>query len=304
MNSLKHILFLGKLKIIIMKKITLALLFLATSLVANSQTITQSTAQTIGTGTIACNTGNPATGSSDNRYFRAFDLSASGITTDFIVNTVQFGIQSLSTPPTAGYPVIVKLYGTTATFPAGFTATTTPGYTLLGQATYNATAASVGTIVSVPLVATVPAGNKLVLEVGYAANTTSIIFIASNAAGQSGPSYILAPGCGLTTPGTLASINFPDVHLVFNVIGTTLGINDNKLNTLSVYPNPSKGLFNVSHTDGLEVTKATVTDIVGKQIVVPFSSLNTIDLSAFSAGIYVLNLETSEGSLTRKLIVE
>lgn len=288
-----------------MKKITLALFLITSSFVVNAQTtVTQSTAQTITAGTIACGTGNPATASSDNRYFRAFDLSASGITTDFNITTVQFGIQSLTTPPAAGYPVLVKLYGTTATFPAGFTSTTTTGYTLLGQATYLALPASVGTIVSVPLVATVPAGNKLILEIGYAANTTSLIYLGSNAAGQSGPSYIMSTGCSITAPATLASIGFANVHMVFNVIGSTLGTTENTLASVSVYPNPSKGLFNVSLAEGVQVTKATVTDVLGKQIAVPFSSLNSVDLSGFSAGIYVLNLETSEGSLSRKLIVE
>lgn len=285
-----------------MKKITLALFLMTTSFVVNAQTtITQSTAQTIGTGTIACNTGTPATGSSDNRYFRAFDLSASGITTDFNVTAVQFGIQSLSNPPVAGYSVLVKLYGTTATFPAGFTNTTTTGYTLLGQATYTATTASIGTIVNVPLVATIPAGNKLILEVGYAANTTSIIFLASNGAGQSGPSYILAPGCGLNAPATLASIGFPNAHLIFNVVGATLGIAENTLKSVSVYPNPSSGVVNFNLPNGVVAEKATLSDISGKQIGVTINN-NTIDISRLGTGIYMLNLETSEGNVTKKII--
>jgi hypothetical protein len=287
-----------------MKKITFTLLLLVGSIISNGQTITQSTAQTIATGTIACGTGNPPTGSSDNRYFRAFDLSASGITSDFTVSTVQFGIQTVSTPPAGGYPVLVKLYGTTATFPAGFSSTATTGYTLLGETTYNAVVADNGTIISVPLTATFPAGNKMILEVGYAANTTSLIYLGSNAAGQTGPSYILSTGCGINTPATLASINFPDVHMVFNVVGTVLGVANNSLNSVSVFPNPSNGIFNFNLPSNLEVTNATVTDVLGKQFKVDLSNSNSIDLTSFSGGVYVLKLETSEGILSKKLIIE
>jgi hypothetical protein len=44
-------------------------------------------------------------------------------------------------------------------------------------------------------------------------------FIGSNAGGQNDPSYIAAADCGLTNPGDLAGIGFPNMHIVMVVNG-------------------------------------------------------------------------------------
>src|SRR6185436_1773755 len=44
-------------------------------------------------------------------------------------------------------------------------------------------------------------------------------FIGSNNLGQSGPSYISAASCGIANPTNLASIGFPNMHIVMNVLG-------------------------------------------------------------------------------------
>ena len=79
-----------------------------------------------------------------------------------------------------------------------------------------------GTVLSVPLVATVPAGtSELVMEVftpnGQA--TGNLFFIGSNTAAETGPSYLSAADCGIATPTDTAAIGFPDMHIVFNVLG-------------------------------------------------------------------------------------
>ena len=83
------------------------------------------------------------------------------------------------------------------------------------------------TIQTVNLTATptIAANLSLVLEVFVPDGTTAgnIFFMGSNAAGQTAPGYIRAPatGCDITQPVTLASISFPNVHLVMQVTGTT-----------------------------------------------------------------------------------
>ena len=79
-----------------------------------------------------------------------------------------------------------------------------------------------GTVLSVPLAVTVPAGtSELVMELftpdGQAAG--NLFFVGSNAAAETGPSYLSAAACGITTPTTTAAIGFPNMHIVFNVLG-------------------------------------------------------------------------------------
>jgi len=281
-----------------MKKITLLFLFCLTSLAINAQTVlTHSSSQAINGNTVACGNNTTAT-SSDNRYYRAFNLTSMGVTTGFNLASIQFGVASLTAP--SGYVVTVKAYTTTASFPTGFPAT---GYTLLGQANYTVQAANVGTIVTVPLTGTVPANSTLVVEVGYAAAATGVnISLGSNTAAQTGPSYIASTACSIATPTDVALINFPDVHMVINAVGTTLGVNEFASKLVSVFPNPTSGSFTVQMPNELQINKAALVDVSGKQFAVSVSNGNTIDMAGFATGIYILNLETAEGTLVKKIV--
>jgi hypothetical protein len=78
-----------------------------------------------------------------------------------------------------------------------------------------------GTVLNVPINATVPAGSELVVEVFTPDGTATgnLLFIGSNAAAETGPSYLSAPDCGVNTPTTTAALGFPNMHIVMNVNG-------------------------------------------------------------------------------------
>lgn len=287
-----------------MKKITLlSLLFL--SFFLEAQVISHSTSMTLSNTNVACNGGTPST-SRDNRYFRFFNLSSFSITADYSVSSVQFGVQSLSIPTlTTGFPVTVKLYTTTSTtFPTGYPT----GYTQVAAVTTNMLATDVGTLKSIPISATIPAGSNLLVEVGYeaqTANSGNLIFLSANDLGETAPTYISSTTCSITAPATMASINFPNAHLVLSVTGTALSVKNNELNqNVSVYPNPSNGLFSINIPENILIEKVNVTDITGKQISIEANSNNQFDLTNFNAGVYFLNIETSEGKIIKKVIKE
>ena len=174
--------------------------------------ITQSTSQAITAGNSAsCNDGNTHT---DNSYWRAFDMAAYAGGGQYCINSVSFGVEFANTTQ----PVTVRLY-TTSNFPAGFP----DSLTQIGTTTLNVGSAQNGTVVTTPLVVTVPAGApQLVMELftpngqpgGYR------FFVGSNAALETGPSYFSAADCGITTPTTTAAAGFPNMHIVFDVNGT------------------------------------------------------------------------------------
>ena len=174
--------------------------------------ITQSSTQTITTGnSVSCNNG---VGHTDNSYWRAFNMATFTGGAQYCINSVSFGVDSANQTQ----PVTVRLY-TTVNFPSGF-----PGsLTQIGSATLNVGSAQNGTVVTTPLIATVPAGtSQLVMELFTPDGRTAgnLFFVGANAAGQAGPSYISAADCGIATPTDLASIGFPNMQIVFNVNGT------------------------------------------------------------------------------------
>ncbi|HUH36035.1 MAG TPA: choice-of-anchor R domain-containing protein, partial [Moheibacter sp.] len=176
------------------------------------QTITQNVSQAIVPGTIAC--GSAVGGyNSENIYYRIFDLAANhGISEDFEITDVEFGVESTN----KSLPVTVNIYSTSASFPAGF-----PGSaTLQGTATHTVVVGDAGKIVSLPLTATIPAGEKMIYElISDGKDSVTKLYLGSNNLGETGVSYILAGECGITTPTPLAGIGYPDVHVIMNVIG-------------------------------------------------------------------------------------
>ena len=49
----------------------------------------------------------------------------------------------------------------------------------------------------------------------------NFFFIGSNAAGQTGSSYLASAACSVPEPTTTGNLGFPDMHIVMNVTGTT-----------------------------------------------------------------------------------
>jgi hypothetical protein len=204
---------------------------------ASPQTITQSASQAIvPLNSVSCNS--PA-GHADNRYFRAFTLPSFGINNAFEITSVDIGIEeatagvargagaksiskskkgkSIGGSPTGNsQPVTINLYTSSTAFPTGY-----PGSLTLIGTTSIMVADQSGTVLNVPITATAPAGSQLVVEVFTPSGEKvgNFFFIGSNSAGETGPSYILAADCGITTPTATSAIGFPEMQIVMNVNG-------------------------------------------------------------------------------------
>jgi trimeric autotransporter adhesin len=83
------------------------------------------------------------------------------------------------------------------------------------------------------------------------------------------------------------------------------------MNSVSIYPNPAHGSFQISLT-GMDAAFATIElyDLQGKLLLTQqlnnFKSgqVSTVDLTVFARGMYMLNVKTDKGAGTFKLIVE
>ncbi|MES2575560.1 MAG: T9SS type A sorting domain-containing protein [Bacteroidota bacterium] len=98
--------------------------------------------------------------------------------------------------------------------------------------------------------------------------------------------YVLT---GLTVPTTLYQ-------------NPALGLEENTVesDSVSVSPNPTSGIVTVN--SNTEVKAITVFDVTGKQV--STSKTNTVDLSNQSSGVYLLKVQTENGSTTKKVVVE
>lgn len=180
-------------------------------------TITESTSQTIVTGnSVACNNG---FGTTENHYWRAFDMNTFTGGQEYDVTSVSFGIESATSGTGTGQPLTVNLYANNgAPFPGGDWQSNLIGTT--GEINIPDQANSIFTA---PLTATVPAGTlELVMEVMTPDGTVvgNLFFIGSNTDPETGPSYLSAADCGVTDPTPTGDLGFPDMHIVMNVNGS------------------------------------------------------------------------------------
>ena len=118
----------------------------------------------------------------------------------------------------------------------------------------------------------------------------------------------------------IGSLNFGDwywitstpmIRMNFGEASVPSSINENIFNgKLTVYPNPSKGIFNI---DLIDVKNGdyliSVSNILGEEVYSETRGVNSttstiIDLSDLENGIYMLNVKNGDSSISKKLIIE
>ncbi|HET8838966.1 MAG TPA: T9SS type A sorting domain-containing protein [Flavobacteriaceae bacterium] len=93
--------------------------------------------------------------------------------------------------------------------------------------------------------------------------------------------------------------------LAFTILGNQLSIEETAfLNEVSLYPNPVKNQLHINVPNGLVIESASVYDLLGKRHTMKIGENNTLEMSQMPSGIYLLKLETTAGSLTKKFIKE
>ncbi|MCF4120565.1 S8 family serine peptidase [Antribacter sp. KLBMP9083] len=172
------------------------------------ETITHSASQAIvANNSVACTSGSQT---QDNAYLRTFTLADFGIDGAFDVSSVSFGVEVAG----VAQPLTVKLYSLDG-------ALTYANMTLIGSAEATVAAGTSAAIVNVPVVGSVPQGGTLAVEIDVPAGGR--LFIGSNDAGQTAPSYLRSEACSIPEPTDTADIGFPGMHVVMNVSGSTSG---------------------------------------------------------------------------------
>jgi len=121
--------------------------------------------------------------------------------------------------------------------------------------------------------------------------------------GQENINYIKV-NCSLTTPGSSDGImgfgltnrrNALSVRLIKDVSLNNIDFNKSKVN---VYPNPVKNVLHIE-TDEM-IRSVEIFDLLGKQVIT--SKIKDVNIEVLQKGVYVLKINTANGSSIEKII--
>ena len=113
-------------------------------------------------------------------------------------------------------------------------------------------------------------------------------------------------------------VYYVDTHIINQsnnplVYGNTLGIkaiDNTEVYDITVYPNPSKGYFQINVNYPESITRLTINTVEGKSVKAYYFKTATefknftFDVTSLSAGIYFINLENSYGTGVKRIILE
>ncbi|WP_019037335.1 T9SS type A sorting domain-containing protein [Psychroflexus tropicus] len=275
------------------------------------QTLSHSESDIVLSGGVAClsdpTDGQPGSGDefiSDNIFYRAYTPSEFGYSGDFQAQGISFYARFVDIGGTN--PTIintVRLYTSSDVFPAGT-------LTEIASKDFEVSAADNNQLLEIIFdeAVIVDASTELIVAVdiseGRPAPNNYDFRIGVNDLGESAPSYLSSTACGLTTPSTFASIGFPDNHIILNLLGDTfLNSSEFLANSVSIFPNPAKDIINLEIPSSIEFTSGTLYDLTGKDTGLRIQS-KSINVSSLSSGVYLLKIQTTEGSVSKKVIIQ
>lgn len=101
---------------------------------------------------------------------------------------------------------------------------------------------------------------------------------------------------------TYTNGNALGVRMLMN--GGWLSVNENSLDQINIYPNPSNGIVMIS-TSQNEMYSIKVIDVLGNVVFVNAKTGNTtIDLSTVGAGMYIVQLSNSTSTISKRVVIQ
>ena len=147
------------------------------------------------------------------------------------------------------------------------------------------------------------AGTVYILEVMKADFGPDRMFLAGSSAGDDDISTVCyGPfGTGSAVERWVGWGFSPAVRMNFDA---TLGLNSDIIEGVTIYPNPSEGIVNISN-DKNTANKIEVFDLLGNSILSKSANTATsIDLSANAAGVYVVVVSNANGSVVERVSIK
>jgi len=74
-------------------------------------------------------------------------------------------------------------------------------------------------------------------------------------------------------------------------------------NSISIYPNPTSNVLNISNLNNIAINNISISDLNGRTIK-NVNGVTSVNVSDLNAGVYFVTIETTEGKSTKKFIKE
>jgi hypothetical protein len=84
---------------------------------------------------------------------------------------------------------------------------------------------------------------------------------------------------------------------------TILSVTENRINSITLSPNPTKGLVTITEPT-IIIKSIKVYDMLGKQVLTDNNNSHTINLTMLQSGLYLVKVETEQGNIMSKVIKE
>jgi hypothetical protein len=81
--------------------------------------------------------------------------------------------------------------------------------------------------------------------------------------------------------------------------------NENLANRISIFPNPSNDFFYIQ-TEDLLIKNLKIFSVLGQEIshITAFQANQSINISYLAKAMYILQIETMEGTIIKKLVID
>lgn len=247
-----------------------------------------------------------------DRVARHFELASFGISEEIEVSSIDIGIFQMDAEQT----ITVNIYATDASFPAGFDPATA---NLLGTEEFYLDPINVHnadfmaqmrsydftTPVVIPAGVTHIVAEYVVPVLDDLGDPIDAIFLPAQGAGTGEPGYYTTDGCGGPYPMTasvdLFGVNF-EYFISLDAFTTTLSADEFELQELvSIYPNPAKDFVNVNLSGNVQIERVNVYNMLGAVQSVELIN-GQIDLSKLNGGVYFIEVQTSSGTVVKRVI--
>ncbi|MES2573902.1 MAG: T9SS type A sorting domain-containing protein [Bacteroidota bacterium] len=158
-----------------------------------------------------------------------------------------------------------------------------------------------------------PVNAEITVQTGnifYRVNDAKTNAQSGNTITLSGPDFtgITSPitfriyGWNAETTGGTFSVD--DVVITGSIAITTLGVNQNEITGLSIYPNPvNKGILYITSNSNTEKS-ITIFDVLGKQVLNTNTSNNSVNVLSLKGGSYIVKITEDGKTGTKKIIIE
>ena len=158
-----------------------------------------------------------------------------------------------------------------------------------------------------PSAISLEAGKSYIFEVQKADGTTGSSFFIGGSEGNGEDDDNSAVGKGkygvAPSPDTYFT-GWDGGHYIRPNFQNTAGVNENTITGVSIFPNPSEGIVNITNANKTQ-NSIEVFDLLGNSILsTSANTATTVDLSSNAAGIYMIVVSNENGSMVERVSIK